>query len=111
MRNEYVRMTCTQKKQLKAFAEKQDISMNQFLIDSAFNIMNDKRNDSTLIETLKQQLDKKDEQIGNLQNIINQEQQLALKSSQQIEYLHLEMETNLKKEDKKKVFFSHLFNI
>lgn len=60
-------------------------------------VQNDKNND--VIQVLKQQLKKKDEQIEKLQILLNQSQQLQLKQNKKIELL----------ETKKKHWWQKLF--
>lgn len=56
-------------------------------------IQNENDNDDDVVEILKQQLKKKDEQIEKLQILLNQSQQLQLKQDEKIKML----ETNAKK--------------
>lgn len=131
-----VRTTSEEREQIKELAEKKNTSMNQFIIDAIFKNNDDSMNDSDsdssdiiLVNVLRQQLDKKDVQIKNLQNIIDQQQQLTLQSNKQIEHLQIELSnegketelndnhTDLKKKaneerkETKQGFFSRLFNL
>ncbi|MDN6722375.1 MAG: DUF536 domain-containing protein [Staphylococcus equorum] len=121
-----VRMTRKQRDQLRTIAEKEETSMNQFIIDRTFhttddrtddrkNDADDRTNSTPIIELLKKeleksekQLDKKDEQIDKLQKTLDQQQQLTLQTNQQIERLQLEKPKE--KTDEKKGFFARLFN-
>lgn len=119
MKDDYVqvnvRMTRVQRHGLRNFSEKEETSMNQFIIDSVFNRINDRSgitdtrendrkseeksmpDDRTLIDILNGQLEKKDEQldekdkqIKTMQSLLNQQQQLTLQTNRQIQYLQLE---------------------
>ena len=63
-------------------------------------IQNENDNDDDVVEILKQQLKKKDEQIEKLQILLNQSQQLQLKQDEKIKML----ETNAKKHWGQKFF-------
>lgn len=130
MKDDYVqvnvRMTRGQRNGLRNFSEKEETSMNQFIIDSVFDRINDRSgitntrgndrkseeksmlDDRTLIDILNGQLEKKDEQldekdkqIETMQSLLNQQQQLTLQTNQHLQYLQLEeaKETKKKLED------------
>ena len=118
-----IRMTSSQRDKLRSIAKEKDTSMNKFILDQTLNNRTDDRmneeNDRTLIKVLKErlnkqdgQLEKKDDQINKLQNVLDQQQRLTLQTNQQIERLQLEESKNKETEPKnERGFFARLFNL
>lgn len=120
-----VRMTRTQRKELKKKAEKEETSMNQYIIDRTFDRTfdriddrtNDRINeadDRTIIELLQQQLEIKDKRLDKFETLLLNQQQLTSQSNQKIKELEYEEEIPTFSQEKKeddRGFFSRLFRL
>lgn len=116
-----VRMTRTQRKELKNKAEKEDTSMNQYIIDRTFDRIDDRTNDRineaddrTIIEFLQQQLETKDKRLDKFETLLLNQQQLTSQSNQKIKELEYEEEIPTFSQEKKeddRGFFSRLFRL
>ncbi len=116
-----VRMTRTQRKELKNKAEKEETSMNQYIIDRTFDRIDDRTNDRineaddrTIIELLQQQLEIKDKRLDKFETLLLNQQQLTSQSNQKIKELEYEEEIPTFSQEKKeddRGFFSRLFRL
>lgn len=116
-----VRMTRTQRKELKKKAEKEETSMNQYIIDRTFDRIDDRTNDRinetddrTIIELLQQQLEIKDKRLDKFETLLLNQQQLTSQSNQKIKELEYEEEIPTFSQEKKeddRGFFSRLFRL
>lgn len=110
--------------EIKTQADKQEITMTEYVISKLTNDSSDIDNsyNDRYVEQLQNEIERqveairiKDEHIQELARLIDQQQQLTLHSNQQVEYLQLEIESaekEINKEEKvKKGFFNRLFRL
>ena len=99
---------------IKRIAEKENKSMNQFLVDLIVKNIDseddseDDQNDSELVKFLSDELEEKNSQIDKLHSLLNQQQQLSLITQKEKEKLLLEID-HIEENEENRPFWARWF--
>ena len=100
---------------IKDIAEKKGISMNKWIVDvlvenlDSGNDSEDDQNDSAVVDVLRAQIDKKDDQIEKLQELVARQQQLSLLEKQEKEKILLEIDNEAQSDEPNRSFWARWF--